>query len=736
MSVDFSQLKDLETQAAEAEKEALKKDEPEEKLGFFEKRRQMKEEAAEQGDIEHHEHLMAVKPKRGYVYRSDYFEVDGGVASIIGLFQDESAEGTFGPFWGISKVPHGLPYGVSVAILEQTKAHSQKWVEDKIKGSERIESFEATDMEETSSRTSRRAMTKISRDMEEIAAELARGSSYLNVHYRLMVKAPSLEVLDDAMKKITQTYSNNFGVINLGVYPGEQRQEHSALFNRNEDKRGKGFDFTSEELAGSYSFVTNGINDPQGEYLGRMANDVNTSGVVFNVNGYKSHIVVADDNFVRDDALHTQMVADMWGSKISQSCLLDNGRVVHLVLNATNLDLLGPKFEKISTTLDMNVGDINMMAMFGKQEDELSIFPAHLTKLVLMIEQLAKSQESDSATSAIIQGYLREELKKFYIDRGMWLENAQYHRDKLRVVGVPHEDVPRLQDLMSYFETGYKASMRGNDSTTTNAYNVLRMIIRDMVSANGSLFNTYTNPYIERTALARRVVYDFSQLASRGRNIAMAQLVNVISFAVNSLGAGDTLIIHGAEEIDDSVKEYLGDQIHMLRRRRGRVAYLYGDIHAMLEDRAFNRFDRADFTILGPMPPALAEEYQDTLKQKLSPELERAITRTDEDRAYIRRGHENVVFTIDMPLGRTGVKAEGFVAPKKGEKGYVPPIDELLKKKNEPIEADETPELVPSAGTMDSAVSLDENKHPAAKTGVRLRQNTRRRERKSLMRKR
>lgn len=670
----LTEIKEANEKAQAAEKI---QDEPQgEKLNFFQRKRQEAEETKKYGSVDKHDHLMQVRPRRGYVYHSDYFEVDQGVASIIGLFQDATAESAFGAFWGIYKVPHGLPEGVSVALLEQARVRPQDWIDNKLKTTERLEAYEEADSETESSASKRRGMGKVAADTAVVIEELAQGSAYLNVFYKLMVKAPDLDTLDETITRIKQQYSNNFGVIDLGTYAGEQRYEHSTLFAANEKKRGKGFDFTSAELAGSYSLVTNGINDPTGEFLGRMSNDVNTSGVVFDVNGYKSHIVVADDSYGRGELLHTQQTADMWGSKISQSCLLNNGRVIHIILNDTNLDILGPKFERISTTLNMNSGDINLLEMFGEYDNELAIFSSHIQKVSLMLQLLLK----DIAHADIADGYLRKELTRFYIDRGMWVENAKENRDQVRVVGIPHEDVPRLQDLLSYFETGYTAATRsGRDEATTNAYNVLRMKISEMLSVNGSLFNNYTNPRIESASHAKRVVYDFSSLQARGTEIAMAQLVNVLGFAINSLGRGDTVIFHGAEDIDDSVKDYIRSQIRQLRRRRGRVAYIYGDINKMLGDREFNGFDRADYTILGTMSPALAQKYQDELKQNLSPELERAITRTDENRAYIRRGHENVVFTIEMALGLGGSKAHDFIPPKPGEAGYVEPVNSVYE---------------------------------------------------------
>src|SRR5699024_5824232 len=126
-------------------------------------------------------------------------------------------------------------------------------------------------------------------------------------------------------------------------YHGEQRQELGNLLAFNKNKHGKGFGYTSTEFAGSYSLVTNGLNDSTGEYVGYMRGDVNNSAILFDVHKYSRHIVLADETI--NPNLHRQRMVDMWGSKISQAALQAGNRVVHLVLNDAKLDLMCPKLE-------------------------------------------------------------------------------------------------------------------------------------------------------------------------------------------------------------------------------------------------------------------------------------------------------------------------------------------------------------------------------------------------------
>lgn len=600
------------------------------------------------GSFEDYPHLMAMKPREGYVFRSDYFEVDGSTACILGFFHDEAAHDGFGAFWGINRIPAGLDAGVSVVVFEQVRRMGEKWIDDKINSTEKLGKLDSGEQASSGTSTSRRKVQKVSTDVEEITADIQDGASYLHVHNRLLVKAPNVAALDEALERIKRLYVDRFGTLSVAPYPGEQRPELAGLFRKNDKKRGRGQHFTSVEFAGSHSLVTNGLNDPTGEYVGSMLGDVNNSAVLFDVNDYDHHVVIADADV--NTFLGRAHASDMWGSKASQSALLNNGRVVHLVLDGANLDVLGPKLTNITARLDMNSGDINMFELFGSKQDELAIFPAHLDKIVLMAEQAYESTDSDRS---IIRGSLKETLTTFYIDKGMWARNAKENRSRLRLVDLDHRHLPRLQDLVSYFDTQYRAlsNSEARDNEMLHAYSVLRLVFKDLLDNNGDLFNTYTNEAIDGVHDARRVIYDFSQLLRRGKGVAMAQLVNTVGFAVDSLGVGDTVIIHGTEHIDARVKDYITTQFERLFARGGRVVYCYNDVDKMLADASFNRFDRADYTVLGNMSDATVAQYQKQLAQDIPPDLERLVTAKGHGMAYLRRGVTNVVFRVDLALG-------------------------------------------------------------------------------------
>ncbi|WP_197432504.1 hypothetical protein [Pseudarthrobacter sp. GA104] len=660
---------------------AVEEEPAEPKKNWWQRRQEMKKL---EGRFDSYPHLLALKPREKYLFRSDYFEVDGSVGCVLAYFHDDAAHDNFAAFWGIDRIPDGLDDRVTAVVLEQVRRMDEKWVDQFTKQSEKLDRLDSNEQAETGTTSSKRKAAKVTSDLEVTIGEIQDGASYLSVHNRLFLKAPDLQILEDSINRVTRLYIDRFGTLKAEPYAGEQRQELSSLFKTNEKKRGKGFHYTSTELAGSYSLVTNGLNDKGGEYVGYMVGDVNNSAVLMDVNRYEHHVVVADTTL--SGYLDRQRVSNMWCSKLSQACMLGNGAVVHLVLDGANLDKLGPKFERLTSRVDLNRGDVNPFEMFGEEDDELTVFAAQMEKLKLMFEQLYES--TDGSVASIIRSALEDTATDFYVEQGMWRHNAKEQRRRLRVVNIPHQQVPRLQMFVSYLDTAHKALLNSGktDPDQLRAYNVLKGIASNMLSTNGDLFNNHTASAVDGIRDAKRVVYDFSRLMRRGKGVAMAQLVNIVGFAVGRLGLGDTLVIHGTEQIDDRVKKYLRDQFDHMHERGGRVVYSYNDVDTMLEDSGFNKFDAADYTLFGPMRDRTVAEYQKQLHQQIPPDLAQLITTKGENLTYLRRDVSNVVFHLDLALGinpyreaqRRQVRLEAAKAEESAR------MDQLMKEKPAP----------------------------------------------------
>lgn len=612
--------------------------------------------------LEGYPHLVALKPKEKMVFHSDYIQVDDDyVTTVLDFFHAEELIDSFGPFWGANLIPVGLDErGVTTMLFEQTNRMTDAWIDKHQTQSDRLGRMSEREQKDNGSTKGRQKIQKLETDREIVFRELQAGGVYLNVHFSMLVKAPDIETLDFAVDQIGRQYTGvNMSNIRVGVYEGEQKNALTKLFSLNKKKRNSGAYFTSQEFAGKYNLITNGFDDPEGEYIGKMLYDYNRSANIFDVDNYQRRVVVAHPKRLR--TLGNAYYSDAWASKMSQAAMQNNHKVVHIVLSeATDLDRLGPLFKDITRRVDMRAGEINMFEVFGDPKDEMSLFPRNSEKLKLMTDQLF---EGSADTKALAIGYLADILEEFYIETGMWVENAAENREDIRLVGIPHDKVPRLRLFRDYVTTRYETSKRKGDSDMTTAFNLLSVAYSNLLTSNGDLFDRFTSDTIDKVHDGRRVIYDFSGLIHRGRGVAMAQLVNVISFAVSTLSEGDVVIIHGADHIvnthdfrandlkSNEVKVFIDKELKALLRRGGRVVYTYESIEAMLDDRDFNEFDKADYTVLGAMSANTVNRYEEALGKRIPDPVKSVISQEALDVCFIRRGIQNVAFQLDLALG-------------------------------------------------------------------------------------
>lgn len=616
--------------------------------------------------------LKDIKPKEGYLFFSDYFKIDGKYATVLSYFSNPGVRKGFAPFWGVGLVPKGLDIDVSTINIEHVDLMTEAWVRSKQSVAKEVLNRNKKTQNDSGDIDEAKKADKSAEDIDEIAYELSIGDNYLRVKYRLLIKAPSLEALDEAVEKIKTTY-NNEGYspsIMVGTYAGLQRKQLGNIFQANEVKKGNEFYYTTSEYAGSYSLVTHGLEDRNGEYVGTMVGDYNNAAILFDVDDYDNHVVIANNK--NSHITGTNNISDMWASKLSQSALLENKKVVHILLSSCDLDKLGPKFENITSKVDLNKGEINMFELFETDyKDELSAFGSQMVKLRLMINQLLSGEDSISSEEEA-----QSIFTDFYIGERMWAKNAKENREKLRLLNLDHDEIPTLTDFVAYLNNRYKAveTSGTNDHKKMETVSRLKLNIQNMRDTHGDLFDVTTSSSVDDVVNNPRVIFDFSQIRKRGMNIAMAQLVNVLGYALSNLSNGDVLILHGADLIDknDEIRDYFNTLVEDLHSRGGRVVYVYDNIEKMLDDHKFNRLDSANYSILGNMTPNVVDMYEDIIGQNIPVALKKNITVQDVNRCYIRRGYDNVVFDQDLRL-------MPYIEDKKKKRRFIPKIS--FKKK-------------------------------------------------------
>jgi len=591
--------------------------------------------------------LSGVTPHKGYSFYSDYFTIDSKTfATILTVFSRAGADDDLPPMWGISMIPfHLTSKDVSTHLINQVERADSKWVEEHQSKADMVASSQASESVRTEKRSSMFTSGKRQEGMDEIAREIGSGDSYLHVAFKILIKAPSLEKLDEGVKALTRHYNSRFATVYVEPFHGQQYDEFSKLLQSPQNQTGKNYGFTSTEFGGEYNLVTHGIADSSGKYMGELFGDVNSSAVLWDIDKFNHHVVVASDNDAETmtESFDHVRASTMWGTKIAQEALLNNHRVVNLVMNDATLNL-GIDLSDITVNVSMNNGEINPFEVFGSVDNELQAFSMLTNKIRLMTKQLNPEVTPNALET------LSQQLQKFYIKEGLWVDDAQNNQRNIRLIGLPHSQYPLMQKFTSYLKSARRDNRGSLDAAEAEETRLLYNIFTRMVTENGDLFNRITSDILNKINKALMVNYDLSSMMIRDKGIAMAQFVNVLSYSTSSLERGDVLIIHGTELIDPSVWEYARSVLNMVQRRDVRVVYLYDEIEKALEKKTLADLSRADWTLFGKMTNPDVNMFETVMGEHLPSNLSKSIVTTDNRVYYLRRNTDNVVFVDDVVL--------------------------------------------------------------------------------------
>ncbi|MEY8661539.1 hypothetical protein AALT52_01320 [Ligilactobacillus faecis] len=621
------------------------------RLSNFFKRRADEEKKLKKSKLVRESYLKEILPKYCYFFHSDYFEVGNEVAQILTIIMRNDVDRKKAPFWGVRLFPRGLGKNVKGRLISQLSTKDDNWIKDNMSEAEKAIQSEYKDFDPKNF-DSDSVVAKI-RDLKQIHADVKSGA-YHGVEFKVLLKAPTLEELDRA-REAYRISLNTFEGVHAEPFEGQQREDYQKLYTSPDTQLGAAFNkkmYTSQELAGSYYLVSKGVNDLTGEYVGLSTGDINNTAAIFDVDDWLDNVVVASDFAARTRSNFDKNVqknarsATLWGKKIAEAALIENHRVVHIVLDGTDMESIGTDLSQITVKLELGRGAINPFQIFGRKDDQITSYPKATEKIRLMIQQI-----SPSLSDTDLNDDLTDILKDFYIDKGLWKANAQENESILSLVGIPNDEYPLLRDFIKYLDVYYTKYVKEGNKQGIKSIRKLRGAFKKMREENGDIFNKITDNQVNIAHNMPQAIYDFSNMSGRGEGIAMAQLINTLSYATQSLERGDVLIIHGTESISDSVKDFVAGTLEKLRKSDVRIAYLYNDILKAIDDADFNRLANADYTLFGSMPEKALEKYSDVLNANIPKALRDKLTTNGDDLIYyLSRGREKFLFELDLVL--------------------------------------------------------------------------------------
>jgi len=622
------------------------------------------------------EWIEKIKPVGNIKFNSVDLQLDGRYATILTFVVTPGSFNKLPQLWGINAIPRIIrdknlrDKNIEPKLLYNISRRSDKWAESKIpqavevaqsghyetvKGSQAIEAGKFKDRYNQT---------------QDIAAELKNNSSYLDLSLRVVIKAQEQKDLTDVIRSLEREYQSVFSAsVQLVPFIGEQDVEYASMLNIAEEQLGENYQLTSRELAGSYPFVTRGINDPDGTYVGSLAYEVNSDPVLLNTIAFEELMIVCAKGRAQDlsskysqNINHTFKATTGWSVKIAQDALMRDKKVMHMVLNEEDPrripDAIDLRDLSLYVDLTSRKSGINMLEPFSQGVDENAAFNILITKIQTIVRQFSqKVDETDDTTltSEDMQA-MQQLLHQFYIYEKMWVSDAKAEKEDIRLLNLPHNDVPVLSRLVVYAREMVAEESKG-DNVYTKSYRKIYHLLRDISNNHGDLFDRHTTINRRKLREKKQIIFDFKHLNLRSEQGLMGHFVNTFSYGEGELKDGDVLIIHGMDLMTETVCEFLRIRLRQLHQRGVKVVLLYEEADILLGSekkyRQHNKwFEQANVRLTNPMTNSSVSRYSEILRVGLPESVKQGMSGADRHVYLLNRSQnrEAILFNWDIVL--------------------------------------------------------------------------------------
>lgn len=654
-----------------------------------------------------------------YTPHEDYIQFkDGSIATTLSLDFEYGKTDPLPLQWGveITALFSKLIEKTNLTFLQITTVNpmSKDWLKKADSATKAVKSVEGDVDEKTLERLKTNELSaSIKRrglrnaQINQIRYELENdGAQYLATAFKFWIKAPNIEEFDEFYKELKFKLRQDLKGFKIISHLDGGENVFNTLFVKPLDDLGKPAMFTSNEFAGYYPLLSQGISDPNGMYVGEQVGDINNMSVLWDMT-----LQLANENgkyavFLGNDKADT-ITSNTSGNKTpifethyasGNSLWLHELVKQYLLLTKSgpsNIDTadktpsyvatvalspyeLSPSMQKLTEIYNLNEGILNPLENFKIRNREADINAVINEKWEAILRELGNSSMARTTTdiSDSVISTFKKTLSTLHTDFGMRGKTLNDNSKRTRFSGLYHSEYPTLLDLRTTIESEYTASInaRSNkqDSIKAQELNTIKSLIDKFESENGDIFNVYTSIQIDKIRENRHDLFDLSHLKERSGIIQMVQLINSIDLILHNLKENDLLILYGCDEISNFGHTYLIKQLKdAVQSKHIKVACFYNNFSSLtvtekgdrsarktiITDSELDILNNTGYVLLGQLTSGeniaayntlVANKFHisDKISTALSAEnnLQLGLKSTTNTRYYLRRGFENVVF--------------------------------------------------------------------------------------------
>lgn len=449
--------------------------------------------------------------------------------------------------------------------------------------SKRAQNADATDREKDDAKAKMIQQTELD-DYTDYQITASDATPLVVYDIFLIAESTSQEKIKTQIKSINTLLDKTYQGLSFYVQAGKQldllQDLYRDLAKTKIQKSSTGNNYALLNFA-----ISEGLKDKTGVPIGLDTKAIVTSSTLFDFDKYtksQAFIAIPKSSILRrylvEDHHYTtsSYLAQAVANNISAN--RPNNKIFHIVLN--DFKYLNDEryymndFNKgLLKEYDMTKLTINPLQGFGEYNEIQQVYERLIQKIADIFDILLDFN-LETADKAIIL----DAIERFYFEQSLWSPEVLDYPKRARIIKVKRPDLyPTLNLFINTFTNLVTVALKDKRELKADRIDTLQSILRQALTTYQNILGKTTSIDFDLAAY-KQIYYTFNNVDSLA--IKQVQFLNIFDFVRYISKPGDTIIIHGMDQLYQKTTDMAYNAIENAKKKGLSLLYSFDTVTA------------------------------------------------------------------------------------------------------------------------------------------------------------
>lgn len=507
-------------------------------------------------------------------------------------------------------------------------------------------------------------------DYRDYQLEASKPKPLIVYEIYLIAEGESQEKIETQITSINTLMDKVYPGLQFFAQPGKQiellQELYRPLAKSKVHKTSTGNNYSVLNFA-----ISRGLKDKTGIPIGLDTLSVTSNSTLFDFNKYTNNqafIAIPSSSTMRryNNEDLDKSLRYTTGSYLAQAVANNisahnpNQKIFHIVLNNfkySNDDrfyMNDANAGKLKT-YDMTDLTINPLQGFGEYHEVQQVYERLTQKIVNIFDILL-----EYSLSAADRAVILDTIERFYFNQSLWSAETLKYPKRARIIKVVKPELyPTLSLFINEFTNLATKALRENRELKADRIDTLQSILRQSLTAYQNVLGATTS--ISFDPKYKQFYYQFKNIESH--LMKQVQFLNIFEFIRYIAKEGDTIVIHGMNQLYEKTTDMAFDAIESAKRKGIKMIYTFDEVSAarkrlgtMTDMFNMNRLfyhdlnTDVDWSIVGTCSKDDVKRFEKSLRMSVGPRIQNQMMARSYSQVFIHRdrGHIDHFTSLDF----------------------------------------------------------------------------------------